>query len=104
MNRIISSAIALAIAATILLSAVFVVDQRHYAIVFALGEVKEVISKPGLHFKLPPPFQNVVFLDKRILTIESSEADRFITAEKKNILIDAYVKWRMKLQNVPYVK
>ena len=62
---------------------------------FALGEVKAVISEPGLHFKLPPPFQNVMFLDKRILTIESPEADRFITAEKKNILVDTYVKWHI---------
>jgi len=80
---------------TILLSTLFVVDQRQYAIVFALGEVKKVISEPGLHFKLPPPFQNVVFLDKRILTLDTPEADRFITAEKKNILVDAYVKWRI---------
>jgi membrane protease subunit HflC len=48
-----------------------------------------------LHFKLPPPFQNVLFLDKRILTLDTPEADRFITAEKKNILVDAYVKWRI---------
>jgi membrane protease subunit HflC len=76
-------------------STIFVVDQRSHAIVFALGEVKAVISEPGLHFKLPPPFQNVMFLDKRILTIESPEADRFITAEKKNILVDTYVKWHI---------
>jgi membrane protease subunit HflC len=76
-------------------STVFVVDQRSHAIVFAFGEVKSVISEPGLHFKLPPPFQKVVFLDKRILTIESPEADRFITAEKKNVLVDTYVKWHI---------
>ena len=73
----------------------FVVDQRKYAIVFALGEVKQVISEPGLHFKLPPPFQNVVYLDKRIQTLDPKEADRFITAEKMNILVDAFVKWRV---------
>jgi membrane protease subunit HflC len=95
MNRLISLAIVVLIAVSILLSTLFVVDQRQYAIVFALGEVKQVISEPGLHFKLPPPFQNVLFLDKRILTLDTPEADRFITAEKKNILIDAYVKWRI---------
>jgi membrane protease subunit HflC len=63
--------------------------------VFALGEVKQVINKPGLYFKLPPPFQNVLFLDKRILTLDTPEADRFITAEKKNILVDAFVKWQI---------
>ena len=83
------------IALSLLFSTLFVVDQRQYAIVFALGEVKKVINEPGLHFKLPPPFQNVVFLDKRILTLDTPEADRFITAEKKNILVDAFVKWRI---------
>jgi modulator of FtsH protease HflC len=95
MNRLVSYTIAGLILLSILLSTLFVVDQRQYAIVFALGEVKKVISEPGLHFKLPPPFQNVVVLDKRILTLDTPEADRFITAEKKNILVDAYVKWRI---------
>jgi membrane protease subunit HflC len=79
----------------LLSSTVFVVDQRKYAIVFALGQIKEVIREPGLHFKLPPPFQNVLFLDNRIMTIETPDAERFITAEKMNILIDSFVKWRI---------
>jgi len=95
MNHIVKMLIAGFVALMLLSSTVFVVDQRKYAIVFALGEVKQVISEPGLHFKLPPPFQNVMYLDKRVLTIESAEADRFITAEKKNILVDAFVKWRI---------
>jgi membrane protease subunit HflC len=103
MNKLISSLIALAIALLIFSSTIFVVDQKNHAIVFALGEVKSVISEPGLHFKLPPPFQNVIFLDKRILTIESPEADRFITAEKKNILVDTYVKWHITDPKLYYV-
>lgn len=95
MSRLVSYTIAGLIILSILLSTLFVVDQRQYAIVFALGEVKKVINEPGLHFKLPPPFQNVLFLDKRILTLDTPEADRFITAEKKNILVDAYIKWRI---------
>ncbi|WP_019141238.1 protease modulator HflC [Noviherbaspirillum massiliense] len=95
MNRLISLAIVALIALSVLFSTLFIVDQRQYAIVFALGEVKKVISEPGLHFKLPPPFQNVVFLDKRILTLDTPDADRFITAEKKNILVDAFVKWQI---------
>jgi membrane protease subunit HflC len=95
MNRMFSYLIALAIAVVLFFSTMFVVDQRQYAIVFALGEVKSVIKEPGLHFKLPPPFQNVIFLDKRILTLDTPDADRFITAEKKNILVDAFVKWRI---------
>jgi len=95
MNRAVSYIIALLIGLTLLSSTLFVVDQRQYAIVFALGEVKKVINEPGLHFKLPPPFQNVIFLDKRILTLDTPEPDRFITAEKKNILVDAFIKWRI---------
>ena len=95
MNRIVAALIAGFIAIMLLSSTMFVVDQRKYAIVFALGEVKEVISEPGLYFKLPPPFQNVMYLDKRVLTIDTPEPERFITAEKKNILVDAFVKWRI---------
>lgn len=103
MNRLVSFAILGVIALAILFSTLFVVDQRQYAIVFALGEVKKVISEPGLHVKLPPPFQNVIFLDKRILTLDTPDADRFITAEKKNILVDAFVKWRIADPRLYYV-
>jgi membrane protease subunit HflC len=95
MNRLIAIVVVVIAALAILFSTLFIVDQRQYAIVFALGEVKQVITEPGLHVKLPRPFQTVVFLDKRILTLDTPEADRFITAEKKNILVDAFVKWRI---------
>ncbi|MBB3224839.1 protease modulator HflC [Pseudoduganella umbonata] len=95
MNRIVTLVVTAFIALMLLSSTVFVVDQRKFAIVFALGEVKQVIREPGLHFKLPPPFQNVMWLDKRIQTLDSPEADRFITAEKMNILVDSFVKWRI---------
>jgi modulator of FtsH protease HflC len=95
MNRIVSTVILAIVGLWIVFSSLFVVDQRQYAIVFALGEVKKVVSEPGLHLKMPPPFQNVLFLDKRILTLDTPEADRFITAEKKNILVDAFVKWKI---------
>ncbi len=103
MNRIVSTLIVAFLALMLLSSTVFVVDQRRFAIVFALGEVKEVIDKPGLHFKLPPPLQNVIYLDKRVLTIDTPEPDRFITAEKKNILVDAFVKWRIVEPKLYYV-
>ncbi len=103
MNKLLSTLLSLAIALVVLYSTTFVVDQKSHAIVFAFGEVKSVISDPGLHFKLPAPFQNVIFLDKRILTIESPEADRFITAEKKNILVDTYVKWHIIDPKLYYV-
>jgi len=76
-------------------SMMFVVDQRQVGVVYALGEIKEVISEPGLKFKLPPPFQNVVFLDKRVQTLDSPETRPIFTAEKKSLVIDWLVKWRI---------
>ena len=73
----------------------FVVDQRQSAIIFGMGEMKDVIEEPGLYFKLPAPLQNVLFLDKRIQSTETHESDRIITAEKMNILVDSFVKWRI---------
>ena len=95
MNRLVTLAIAGFIALVLISSTMFVVDQRRYAVVFSFGKYQETITEPGLHFKLPRPFQNVIYLDKRILTIESREADRFITKEKMNVLVDAFVKWQI---------
>ncbi|HLP99030.1 MAG TPA: protease modulator HflC [Sideroxyarcus sp.] len=72
----------------------FVVDQRQTAIVFQLSEVIRVETTPGLKFKLPL-IQNVRFFDSRILTLDAPEPERIITAEKKNMLVDSYVKWRI---------
>lgn len=93
--RYVISFFILAVMALTVGTGIFVVDQRQYAIVFAMGEVKEIIDEPGLYFKLPTPFQNVLFLDKRILSTVTHEPDRIITAEKMNILVDSYVKWRI---------
>jgi len=95
MNKIIGTIIAIVLAAVAFRATTFIVDQRQYAIVFALGQINEVISEPGLHFKLPPPFQNVVYLDRRILTIDTPQPDRVQTSEKKNLLVDSFVKWRI---------
>ncbi len=93
--RYVISFFILAVMALTVGTGIFVVDQRQYAIVFAMGEVKEIIDEPGLYFKLPTPFQNVLFLDKRILSTVTHEPDRIITAEKMNILVNSYVKWRI---------
>jgi membrane protease subunit HflC len=95
MNRIVGTLVGIVVAAVLFRSCAFIVDQRQFAIVFAFGQIKEVISDPGLHFKLPPPFQNVVYLDKRILTIDTPQTDRIQTSEKKNLLVDSFVKWRI---------
>ena len=73
---------------------VFVVDQRQNAIVFRLGEVVDVRKAPGLYFKVPL-LDNVRYFDVRILTIDTAEPERFLTSEKKNVLVDLFVKWRI---------
>ena len=103
MQRLMPILVGLLIVVAALSSTVFVVRERDYALVFSLGEVRKVINEPGLYFKAPPPFQNVVRLDKRILTIESSDAERIQTSEKKNLLIDSYVKWRIADPRLYYV-
>jgi membrane protease subunit HflC len=73
----------------------FVVDQRQYGVVYALGQIKEVITEPGLKFKLPPPFQDVKYLDKRLLTLDSTDIESVLTAEKQRLVIDWYLRWRI---------
>lgn len=73
---------------------IFIVDQRQTAIVFQLGEVMRVETTPGMKFKMPL-VQNVRFFDSRILTLDTPEPERFITAEKKNVLVDSFIKWRI---------
>ncbi|TAK98242.1 MAG: protease modulator HflC, partial [Aquabacterium sp.] len=76
-------------------STLFIVDQREFAVIYALGEIKEVISEPGLKAKLPAPLQNVVRLDRRVQTLDSPESRPIFTAEKKSLVIDWLVKWRV---------
>lgn len=84
-----------AAAVLILLSlTMFVVDQRQAVIVLQLGEMVGVKTEPGLYFKIPL-IQNVRYFDSRILTMDSTEPERYITAEKKNVMVDAFVKWRI---------
>ena len=84
-----------AIAALIVVSmSLFVVDQRQNAIVFRLGEVIDIKKAPGLHVKVPL-LDNVRYFDVRILTIDTAEPERFLTSEKKNVLVDLFVKWRI---------
>ena len=76
-------------------SMLFIVDQRQFGVVYALGQIKSVITEPGLHVKLPPPFQNVRYIDKRLLTLDSSDVEPMLTAEKQRVVIDWYVRWRI---------
>jgi modulator of FtsH protease HflC len=95
MNKIGLIISSLLIAVAVLASTLYVVDQRQFGVLYSFGQIKEVITEPGLRFKLPQPFQNVVFLDRRILTLDSPETGSIQTAEKKNLVVDWLVKWRI---------
>ena len=95
MNRIGFIASSLLVLLALASSMLFVVDQRQFGVVYALGQIKEVITEPGLNFKMPPPFQNVRYLDKRLLTLESSDSEPMLTAEKQRVVIYWYIRWRV---------
>lgn len=91
-STLLAAAILLGLAAKL---CVYTVGEREYALVFGLGELKSVVDQPGLHLKLPVPLQNIIYLDKRILTLDANGADLVQTSEKKNLMIDTFVKWRI---------
>jgi modulator of FtsH protease HflC len=95
MNRIGFMVTSALVVLALLSSMLFVVDQRQFGVVFALGQIKEVITEPGLNFKLPPPFQNVSYIDKRLLTLDSPDTEPMLTLEKQRVVVDWYVRWRI---------
>ncbi len=95
MNRVLPILISILAVLWLAYSCLFIVDQRSFAIVFTFQSVKEVIKEPGLHAKWPYPIDQVTFIDRRIHTIDQVEPDRYITAEKKNLLVDLFVKWQV---------
>ena len=95
MNPRLSAALtALVLLLIVATGSLYTVDQRQNAMVFQLGEVVSVKTEPGLYFKLPV-VQNVRYFDTRILTLDDADPERFITSEKKNVLVDSYIKWRV---------
>lgn len=95
MNRVGFFVSSLLVVVALLSSMLFVVDQRQFGVVYALGQIKEVITEPGLNWKMPPPFQNVRYIDKRLLTLDSTDTEPVLTAEKQRVVIDWYVRWRI---------
>lgn len=95
MNRIGFIVGGILLALVIASSTLFIVDQRQVAVIYEFGQIKEVVTEPGLKFKLPPPFNNVGFLDRRIQTLDSPESRPIFTAEKRSLVIDWLVKWRV---------
>ena len=95
MNRLGFIGASLVLVLALLSSTLFVVDQRQFGVVYQLGQISRVITEPGLNLKMPPPFQNVSYIDKRLLTLDSSDAEPMLTAEKQRVVIDWYVRWRV---------
>ena len=74
-------------------SAVYYVDEREKAIVFQFGEIVRSNDNPGLHFKAPL-INNVKYFDARVQTMDS-DPELYLTREKKNLVVDSFVKWRI---------
>ena len=74
-------------------SAVYYVDEREKAIVFQFGEIVRSNDSPGLHFKAPL-INNVKYFDARVQTMDS-DPELYLTREKKNLVVDSFVKWRI---------
>ncbi len=94
MKKIIFLAVGFLLVVIFFAASTYTVDQRENAIVFRLGEIVSIKKEPGLYFKTPL-IENVRFFDNRILTLNVQEADRFITSEKKNVLVDSFIKWKI---------
>jgi len=95
MSRLLAILIGAGVVVALASTTVFVVDQHRYAVVYALGELREVIKEPGLNVKAPQPIENVVFLDKRLQALDTPDGERFLTLDKKDLVVDAFVKWRI---------
>ncbi len=83
----------LALAAIVVALSAFTVSETEYAIKFRLGKIVQTDYEPGLHWKLPF-VNNVRKYDKRIMLLDATE-ERFITFEKKDVIVDSFVKWRI---------
>ena len=77
----------------IITSATFIVDEREVAIKFRLGEIVQTYQEPGIYLMIPF-INNVKKYDSRLLTMDS-KPEQFLTSEKKNVIVDAFVKWRI---------
>ncbi|MDR2156113.1 MAG: protease modulator HflC [Burkholderiaceae bacterium] len=94
MNRLVISVIIFIAGLALLRAAAFVVDQRQFGVVYQFNEIQRVIAQPGLNFNIPL-IQNVAYMDKRLLILDSADAEPMLTAEKQRVVIDWYVRWRI---------
>jgi membrane protease subunit HflC len=78
----------------VVFSSLFSVHQTEQALVLQWGEPKAVVTEPGLHVKLPWPFQNVLYVDKRVLNVDLS-TEEVIAQDKKRLVVDAFARYRI---------
>ncbi len=87
--------LAFILVATEVITGFYVVDQNQYALVFGLGQVKEVTTEPGFYLKWPVPIQKVIFLDNRIQITGTTEPEHIVTSDKVHIQADSMIRWRI---------
>ncbi|MFM0306851.1 protease modulator HflC [Paraburkholderia sp. RL17-383-BIF-A] len=95
MNKIIALVVAIVILLFAASSMVFVVDQRHLAVLSSHGDKAPSLLGPGLHVKLPPPLQTVTLVDNRIQSLDARDEDRYVTSDKTDLLANPVVKYRV---------
>ncbi|WP_018631675.1 protease modulator HflC [Neomegalonema perideroedes] len=83
-----------ALAAAAIYFCTYTVDEREQALVLAFGEPREVVKDPGLHFKLPPPFNNVLYFEDRILRLETPSRE-VISRDQRRLVVDSFALWRI---------
>jgi membrane protease subunit HflC len=95
MNRIVALVAVVVVLLLVASSTVFVVDPSHVAVVSGTGGGKPTLAQSGLHVKLPPPLQTATLIDTRTQSFEASEADRFTTSDKTELLVNPIVRFRV---------
>ncbi len=95
MNRLAAIVVSVVLLLAAAASSVFVVHRGQYAAVYAMGRVERVHSRPGLYFKWPTPVENVVFIDARVLSLRSVQADTLATSGRHNLVVRWFIKWRV---------
>jgi membrane protease subunit HflC len=93
MNNIKFGFIVLLLIVGVVSMSTFIVHEREVAIKFKLGEITQTYNEPGLYFQIPV-INNIVKFDSRVLTMDTP-TERFLTSEKKNVIVDSFVKWRI---------
>jgi membrane protease subunit HflC len=95
MNRIIALVVAVVIVLFAASSMVFVVDQRHLAVLSGRGDATPTLLGPGLHVKLPPPLQTLALVDNRIQSLDAPDEDHYVTSDKTDLLANPVIKFRV---------